>query len=201
VAAALALLAALLEPPSLVLLLSPSLRQSSELFRDKFMSLYRELGRPVAAVQESALRIELANGSRILSLPADEGNVRGFSSVRLLIIDEAARVPDSLYYATRPMLAVSGGRLVCLSTPFGKRGFFHSEWNGSAPWVRVRIKAEECPRIPASFLAEERLALGARWYAQEYGCQFVDTQDCVFPHDLIMSCVSDEIGPFQETWP
>ena len=40
--------------------------------------------------------IVLPNRARILALPADEDNIRGFSSVSLVIIDEAARVPDSV---------------------------------------------------------------------------------------------------------
>ena len=77
-------------------------------------------------------RLEFANGSRVLSLPGTERTVRGFSEVSLLVIDEAARVDDGLYYAVRPMLAVSGGRLVALSTPYGKRGWFHDEGLGNS---------------------------------------------------------------------
>src|SRR5262249_59610271 len=122
-AAALALRTALLRPRSPVLLLSPSLRQSSELFR-KILDLFNALERPVAVRAESALRVEFANGSRILLLPGKESTVRGFSDVALLIIDEAARVPDALYYSVRPMLAVSQGRLVALPTPFANPRFF-----------------------------------------------------------------------------
>jgi phage terminase large subunit-like protein len=123
-AAALGLYEALYQPPALVLLLSPSLRQSQELFRAT-MALYTQGDATVAAVQESALRIEFQNQSRIVALPGEsDATIRGYSDVRLLVIDEAARVPDSLYTATRPMLAVSGGRLVCLSTPYGRRGWF-----------------------------------------------------------------------------
>ena len=114
---------ALYQPGSLILLLSPSLRQSQELFR-KCLTTYRALDRPIPPEAESALRLELENGSRIVSAPGKEGTVRGYSGVTLLIIDEAARVPDELYYSVRPMLAVSGGRLILLSTPFTKRGFF-----------------------------------------------------------------------------
>src|SRR5581483_1033455 len=110
--AAVALLTALLRPMSLVLLLSPTQRQSGELFRAKVRRLYSLLGRPVATVQESALSMELANGSRIISLPGDEETIRGYSDVTLLVIDEASRVPDALYYSVRPMLAVSRGRLM-----------------------------------------------------------------------------------------
>src|SRR5262249_34618642 len=170
-AAALALHTALMHPRLPVLLLSPSQRQSGELFR-KVIGLFNGLGRPMGVVAESAFRLELANGARIVSLPGTEATVRGFSGVALPVIDEAARAADRLYYSVRPMLAVSQGRLVALSTPFGKRGWFHEEWMGKGAWQRVRITAEECPRITREFLAEERQALGERWYRQEYLCSF-----------------------------
>src|SRR5205085_4763505 len=138
--------------------------------------------RPVPATARTARRLDLANGSRVLSLPGTERTVRGFSGVALLVIDEAARVADALYHAVRPMLAVSRGRLVALSTPYGKRGWFHDEWFGTGGWERVKITAEHCPRIPREFLAEERRALGERWYRQEYGCSFEDTIDAVFSY-------------------
>jgi len=127
ITALLALHQALYCSPSLVLLLSPSLRQSGELFR-KVTAFYRQIEKAAPVEAESALRLELENGSRVVSLPGKEQTVRGFSGVTLLVVDEAARVPDALYYAIRPMLAVSGGRIVLLSTPFGTRGFFFREW-------------------------------------------------------------------------
>jgi hypothetical protein len=189
VAAAVSLQVALLEASSLVLLLSPSLRQSGELFR-KVVELYRALGRPVATVMESALRLELANDSRIVSLPGTEATIRGYSGAKLLVIDEAARVPDDLYRAVRPMLAVSHGRMICLSTPFGKRGFFYDEWAGSNKWERVKITADACPRIEPEFLAEERTALGQRWYRQEYECSFEDHLGQIFDQESIDAAFS-----------
>ena len=40
-----------------------------------------------------------------------------------------------------PMLAVSNGRLVCLSTPFGRRGFFYEAWGGCGgdDWSRIEL--------------------------------------------------------------
>ncbi len=194
-AAALALREAFLEPPALVLILSPTLRQSGEMFRDKIKRLYNRLGRPVKTVQESALTMELANGSRIISLPGEEGSIRGYSGVSLLVIDEAARVSDELYRSVRPMLAVSGGKLIALSTPFGKRGWYHDEWQGVNSWQRVQVTAEQCPRITPEFLAEERRALGERWYRQEYFCGFEEVIDSVFAHDDIMAALADDRKP------
>jgi hypothetical protein len=181
-------------PGSLVLLLSPSLRQSQELFR-KVADFRNRLGDAVPVKDESALRVEWQNGSRIVALPGTEETVRGFSGVRLLIVDEAARVADSLYFAIRPMLAVSGGRLICLTTPFGKRGFFHEEWAGPNAWERVRITARECPRISPAFLEEERNSLGDWWYRQEYECDFADTSDQYFRTEDILRAFSDDVQP------
>jgi hypothetical protein len=180
VAGALALGEALIRPHSLVLLLSPTLRQSGELFRDKLLPLWRGLGRPMLDRRPTQLSLELSNGSRIVSLPGEEGSIRSFSGVRLLVVDEAARVPDDLYKSVRPMLAVSNGRLLCMSTPFGKRGFFYEEWTSTRTWERVKITALECPRITKAFLAEERETLGERWFNQEYMCSFEEMIGAVF---------------------
>ena len=141
----LALHQAIYTPNSLVLLLAPALRQSQELFRKLRAAQSALLPLPVAVEEESALRTEYANGSRIICLPGKEQTIRGFSGVSLLVVDEAARVPDALYASIRPMLAVSGGKIVLLSTPFGKRGFFYQEWQeGGSSWHRAKITAYNC---------------------------------------------------------
>jgi hypothetical protein len=190
--AALALRVALLQPRALVLLCSPSLRQSGELFR-KVLHLFEALERPVAVSTASTLRLELVNGSRIISLPAQEETIRGYSGVNLLLIDEAARVSDALYRSVRPMLAVSQGRIVALSTPFGKRGWFYEEWQGDASWERYRVPATEIPRISASFLQQERVSLGEAWYRQEYDCDFTMMSGLVYPE--FAGCIVDDCDP------
>jgi hypothetical protein len=194
VAAALALGKAMLEPGSLILLLSRAERQATELLR-KVLDLYLALGRPVRCVRDSATRLELANGSRIESLPGSEGTVRCYSSVRLLVIDEAARVPDSLYSAVRPMLAVSHGSLIALSSAWAKTGWFYSEWTGTRPWHRVRVPATECPRITAAFLEEEREAIGPRWYVMEYLCEFSDAVEALFTEAQIARALDNDLQP------
>jgi hypothetical protein len=197
VAALLALHEALYVPGTLALLLSPSLRQSSELFK-KVADFYGALAEPVPADAESALRIELRNGSRVVSLPGKETTVRGYSGVDLLVIDEAARVVDDLYCAVRPMLAVSGGRLVTLSTPFGKRGWWFREWSeGGDGWKRVKFTAEDCPRITDEFLAEERKHLGEWWFRQEYLCEFMDAESAAFTYEMIQSATLEEVELWQ----
>jgi len=192
--AGLALKKALLEDGSRVLLLSPTQRQSGELFR-KVMDLYNALGRPVRSVRSSALQIELVNGSRIISLPGVEATVRSFSAVALIIIDEAARVSDDLYKAVRPMLAVSGGTLVAVSSAYAKLGWFYDGWQTGMEWERTKVTAEECPRISREFLAEERRVLGSRWYAMEYEGVFADAIDAVFRAEDVEAALDNELEP------
>lgn len=185
-------------PGSLTLLCSPSLRQSQELFRK-----LKQVREPIAdtlpgVVNESALQMEFENESRIIALPGKEATLRGFSGVNLLVVDEASRVPDELYNAIRPMLAVSGGRLVVLSTPFGKRGFFYQEWSeGGSDWKKVRVPADKCPRISQDFLDKERKAVGDWWFKQEYMCEFTETIDSVFRYeDISRALDTDEEALF-----
>lgn len=196
VAAVVGLHQAIFRPGSLVLLLSPSLRQSGELFRT-VSQLYTATGATVPAKAETALRLELENGSRILSLPASEATIRGYSGVALLVIDEASRVEDSLYASVRPMLATTNGKLIALSTPFGKRGWWSAAWHdGGSVWQRVMVTADECPRISRAFLAEERESLGEWWYTQEYLCQFVDADSQAFRSEDVEAASTEWVTPW-----
>jgi hypothetical protein len=191
----LALHTAIYEPQSLVLMLSPSLRQSGELFK-KCLGVYRSLGRPVSAESETALSLTLKNRSRIVSLPGKEGVIRGYSGVKLLLIDEASRVPDDLYKSVRPMLAVSGGSLIAASTPFGTRGWWYDTWRGDEDWERYEVPATECPRITAEFLAEERRTMGEFWFLQEYMCRFQDAQSVAFRQIDIDAALASDYAPW-----
>jgi hypothetical protein len=130
-----------------------------------------------------------------VTLPGTDKTIRGFSGAALLIVDEAARVEDALYFAVRPMLAVSGGSLVMLSTPLGKRGVFYREWTGGEGWERYQVKATDCPRIPSTFLEEEKRSMPATWFAQEYECSFVEAEGAVFAHDDVMAALDSRIRP------
>ena len=192
--ALLALHRALYHPGSLILCLAPALRQSQELF-SKLAGFYRDSGRPVSPIAERKLGLELENGSRVVTLPGTEKTIRGYSGAALLIVDEAARVDDGLYYALRPMLAVSGGRLMMLSTPAGRRGVFFEEWTEGIGWERYEVPASRVPRVSEAFLEEERRALPARIFRQEYECSFEETDDQVFGYEDVTAAISEEVAP------
>ena len=116
--------------------------------------------------------------------------------MRLLLVDEAARVDDETIAAVRPMLAVSGGQLIALSTPSGRRGWWHEAWeDGGTVWERVRVPAADCPRISAAFLAEERPPMGDYFYRQEYGCEFAETDAQLFSEETLQAMWDARCAP------
>jgi hypothetical protein len=182
-------------PDSLVVVVSPSARQTGEFLR-KAAGFAWKLGIRARGDGDNAMSLLFPDGSRIVGLPGVEDTVRGFSAVSLMLIDEAARVNDDLYKAVRPMLAVGDGDLWLMSTPNGQRGFFYDEWtDGGERWERVSVTGSECARIPPDFLVEERAALGDRFFRQEYCCEFVSSGDAVFDADLIRAAYSDDVEP------
>jgi hypothetical protein len=195
-AAAAALLCALTEAPALVLLVAPSLRQSAELQR-KVADLWNGLGRPVPTVQprDNALRLELANGSRVVSLPGTSDTTRGFSAAKLVILEECARIPDPVIFSLSPVLAVSRGRLIALTTPAGRRGWAFQEWQHGEGWERVEVTADQVPRIPREWLESERRTIGDRWFEQEYMCCWQDTVGSLFRAEDVEAACDDAVLP------
>jgi len=186
--AAMAIHRAVFFPGSLVLVVSPTLRQSGELQR-KAMKFY-ELVDPhhKGLAEDTKLSIQLTNGSRIIALPGQEDNLRGYSAPALIIEDEASRVSDDLYTAIRPMLATNSGRLILLSTPNGKLGHFYKIWTyGGAEWLKIKVTANEIPRISKEFLENERLNMTESQYLQEYFGEFQETEGAVFSSELFKS--------------
>ena len=196
VAAAKAVHRAFTRERSLVLVASPAERQSAEFVR-KAREMVTRLGIVPRGDGDNDTSLLFPNGSRIVGLPGTEATGRGFSAVSLMLIDEAARVDDAMYRMLRPMLAVGRGDLWLMSTPYGKRGFFHEAWEhgGADRWFRMHVPATECPRIQADFLEAERREIGPMWFAQEYMGEFVDSGAAVFGRDLLDNAVDDSFEP------
>jgi hypothetical protein len=145
--------------------------------------------------EENKLSLVTGENSRIISLPASEQTVRGFSSVDLLIYDEAARIPDDMFFSLAPMLAVSQGSTILLSTPWGKTGFFYEVWiDDTNDWKKVSIPASECPRISKETLASEKKLIGEYFFSQEYECQFLSATSSFFDIDRLRGLIEDGDG-------
>jgi hypothetical protein len=184
-----------LDDPGLIIVASPSLQQSGELFL-KIKETLKVVKPAVEFEDESARRLRLSNNSRIVSLSGNESTARGYSGPKLILIDEASRCSDELFAALTPMLAASGGRLIALSTPNGRQGFFFNAWqNGGDGWRRFRIPATECPRISHQFLEEQLREMGPTRFASEFCCEFIDSDEAYFSSKLIEAALTEDFQP------
>ncbi len=93
------------------------------------------------------------------------------------------------------MLAVTRGRLVALSTPWGRRGWFYTAWESDETWHRVRVTAEAVRRISADFLAEERRTLPAQVFAAEYDCEWTNATSSAFASADVWAALDDDLEP------
>lgn len=195
-AAVLAVHKVLFTPGSLVLIVSPTERQSREVFK-KALDVYAAAGRLAPAQSETMMWLQLENKSRLLSLPGAEGTIRGYSAPALIILDEAARVDDSLVEALLPMLIRSQGRLLALSTPAGRRGWWWSAWEeGGDSWEKLLVTADACPRLSRAALDAQRAALMSESkFQQEFYGRFLEVDDAVFRHEDIYGALDDDVEP------
>jgi len=130
-------------------------------------------------------KVNLVNGSVIYSLPTGMSGygIRGFT-IHLLIADEAAFIPEDVWTAVTPMLAVTKGILWLLSTPFGKGGYFYRCFKDKT-FTTFHVSSEDCPRKSEEFLAQERRRMTKVQYAQEYLGEFIDELSQFFDTELI----------------
>jgi len=192
--AALGLHESIYRRPSFGLTIAPTQDQSAELML-KFDEFRGAVELPSDYLNtDTKLAIRFSNGNRFVARPGSEKSARSFSAVTLLLEDEASRVLDDLYNTIRPMLAVSNGRHILMSTPFGKRGHFFKIWDEQRDLFEwYEIPAEMCPRITTEFLEEEKRT--NPWFEQEYHCKFLETIDGVFTFDQVAGAMSNEVEP------
>ena len=182
--------------PSFGLVIAPSQDQSGELML-KFDEFRGAVELPSDYLStDTKLAVRFANGNRFIARPGSEKSARSFSAVTLLLEDEAARVPDPLYNSVRPMLAVSDGRHILMSTPFGRQNHFFKIWDEQRDmWEWYEIPAEMCPRITKGFLEEEKRI--NPWFEQEYHCVFTEAIDSVFGYEEVEAAFKDGIEPLE----
>lgn len=189
------------QPNSLVLIVAPAGRQAGETFL-KVKDFLLHLDQPLTTDRINQDSIVLPNGSRLVCLPAVDGTARGFSSVSLLLFDEAARIKDRVYFAFRPMLAVKQGDLMIISTPEGRSGFFYREMMGLNPktagkWFRHTGPVTECmPRITQDFIDEEQ-SLGEAYFQQEWMCVFLKTTLYTLDELTLHKMIKRELDAFE----
>lgn len=190
-----------------VMVIAATDRQSKLLLQKILFEVQQKNERAISKGKDKPTqhRIALRNGSEILSLPAGQTGygIRGYT-LDLLIADEAAFIPEEVWLAVTPMLAMTGGDMWLLSTPHGKGGFFYDCFFDKN-FTSFHVSTEEVLGFPnrmevqkealGKWLKAERKRMSKLEYAQEYLGEFADKLQQLFSDDLIRRTCTEKRRP------
>lgn len=175
---------------------SPTLKQSKAIYR-VIVDAISNSG-IVKTKNGTDLTITLINGSTINFKSAEQRTaLRGFTA-DFLCIDEAAFIPDEIFYLILPWTDAKKAPILMTSTPFIKGGFFFNYFNygleGShntttINWSDPKYKESIEQILPAEKLEEYRQVLPRNVFKSEYLGEFLDDDGSVFIN--ISSCIKD----------
>lgn len=184
---------------------SPTLAQARKLYKE----ITEAIGDSdiVKTSNATLLEIGLVNGSQILFKSAEQKeNLRGYTVNGLLVFDEAAYIPDSVFYTCLPWVDVSGAPILYISTPRVRSGFYYDNYcrglDSSKEYYTVDWGDKKYVEVLKKFLPEERLEeyrriLPKQQFASEYLGQFLDQDGIVFIG--YKDCVYKELPHINET--
>jgi len=185
---------ALKHPRKNILVIASVERQAQLLFEKVLAYIYETNKKEIKSGKNrpTKSKLQLKNGSTIYCLPTGLSGygIRGYT-IDLLIADEAAFIPEEVWTAVTPMLAVTRGDIILLSTPFGKGGYFYRCFEDST-FTSFHVSSEDCPRKNQEFLDQEKERMSKLQYAQEYLGEFVDELRRFFSEELIRSCMKNK---------
>lgn len=149
--------------------------------------------------RETAQGFELRNGNRIEILAGDFRTIRGFTLLAA-IVDEACffgyeteskiKSDTELIRAIRPSLATVGGRLICISSPYARKGWCWQQYRRSRHQIHEHALVWNCPSrtmnptLPQSVI-DEALAEDRQAAKSEYLGEFRDDVADFISRDIL----------------
>lgn len=130
---------------------------------------------PGLAINESELRIDYPNGSRIQLFGADNADALRGMFFDGLVADEYGDWKPSVWgYVIRPALADRAGWAVIIGTPKGRNQFYdaYEQAQRLTDWLCLTIKASESGLLPQAELDALRSELTEDAWRQEMECDF-----------------------------
>jgi len=150
-------------------------------------------------------KVTLKNNSSVISRPVGNTGdaIRGFTG-DVLIIDEAAGMPEMMWAASMPTLASTGGQIWMCSTPRGRTGYFYECYlNQHGHYKVIETNTVKCyeeravsedwteqrRKLAMEFVERQRLSMTTLQFSQEYLGMFLEDLQQFFPDELILNCM------------
>ena len=170
-------------PNKTVYYIAPTYRMARTIVWDELKD--RLIGlRWVKKINETDLRIELVNGSKIFLRGADNvDSMRGIFISGICIFDEYSNIDPEIWTVIRPALADKGGHALWIGTPAGKSSHFYElyEWaKEQKGWSTYRFTSAQGGNIPPEELEQAKRDMDDRTYRQEFEATWEDYKGLVY---------------------
>lgn len=172
------------KPRSVSICLSPTLEQARKIFKE-----VKNVIQPTKIYcrhNDLQLYVELHNHSQIIFKSAEQKvGLKGYTVTGVYCIDEAAYIPDDIFYDTLAWVNVSQAPVVICSTPFHKTGFFYKYYNlgfenGSKVLSYNWSAFDTSALLPPEKLEQYRKELPPAKFKTEFLGEFLDNEGGVF---------------------
>ena len=188
---------ALTHPGCTSAVIEPTLNQSRNVF-NTLVKAFRHTNL-IAQANASLLTVTFSNGSEIIfkSTEQGEGN-RSFTVSGLLILDEAAYLPDEAVYTVLPFVNAHNAPVVVCSTPFIQEGYYWDMVKMGKENPTDKLRFFDWSKHPdiGRFLSDERKefyrqTMSRNKYTTEVLGEFLSSDGLLFTN--IEACICDII--------
>ena len=167
--------------------IAPTFKQAKSIAWDYMKQFTAKI--PATKFNETELRVDLPNGSRITLLGAE--NSDGLRGIYLdgCVIDEYANIDGKLFSEIiRPALSDRKGYCVFIGTPAGMNNNFYDLYqhaNGAEDWFNYKAKASETKIVDPEELEKAREVMGEKKYLHEFECDWIaNIEGAIFGEEM-----------------
>lgn len=183
-------LAKLLEPNQQVIVVAPDFNLSSIIW-DFTTELIEAFGIETKRFNLKDRVVKLVNDSTLRLLSANNRSSLVGRAANLLIVDEAALIPDDEYFTRdlRPALSTfPDSRALFISTPRGKQNYLYDYYlrgqdNSFPEWGSGLYPWHVNPRLTEKDIEEARRAVPENLFRQEYYCEWATFEGQIYGLD------------------
>lgn len=187
--AAILAFAKLLEPGQQVMVVAPNFSLSSIIW-DYVTDLIKKMDIETETYNQKDKVVKLINGSVFRLLSANNRDSLVGRAANLLIVDEAAIIPNDEYYTRdlRPALSTfPDSRCLWISTPRGKGNYLYDYYNRGQDeeyedWGSAIHTWRSNPMLQEKDIEEARRSSTKALFAQEYECEWTTTEAQIYEH-------------------
>lgn len=182
---------------SKVLVVSPSLRQSGLMFATIRQYIQESELLRGSLVDDTKTYIKLSNGSELWCLPDSPAQIRGFSKVSTVIVDEANFCSQELLRAVQySLLTVSASQLFMISSPWSTQHWFYRYYQDGQDQKDPTIASfhytyEASPLIQKDYVERMKDKITEEEYKTEVLGEWIGDEDAYFDYELVESCITD----------